>query len=322
MKKNFVLIFSILVFTPIVISWGVWGHERINRAAVFALPEPLRSYFYHYIDYLTYEASVPDLRKYVLQDKNESQKHFLDIENFGGFENLPKDYNDAEKKFGKDFLNNNGILYWHLKITFEKLTEAFKKQRINEILFIAADFGHYIADAHMPFHVTANYNGQLTGHKGIHGLWESLIPEKFGYGYNFYVGEAKYIENIDEEILKILKHSNSLVDSALKAYDLAAKEVKNIYKTDKDGNIMKNSYGEYLYTDEFIVKFNYYLNGMVEKQLKESVVAVSSFWYTAWVNAGKPDLSKFISSTFDKINFKKLKKELKYYKKGALIALP
>jgi hypothetical protein len=33
----------------------------------------------------------------------------------------------------------------------EKLTIAFKKSK-NEILFLAADLGHYIADAHMPLH--------------------------------------------------------------------------------------------------------------------------------------------------------------------------
>jgi hypothetical protein len=30
---------------------------------------------------------------------------------------------------------------------------------------------------------------------------------------------------------------------------------------------------------------------MVESQMKKAVTATASFWYTAWVNAGKPDLS-------------------------------
>jgi hypothetical protein len=34
------------------------------------------------------------------------------------------------------------------------------------------------------------------------------------------------------------------------------------------------------------------LNGMVERRLAQSIFAVASFWYTAWVNAGQPDLKK------------------------------
>jgi hypothetical protein len=32
------------------------------------------------------------------------------------------------------------------------------------------------------------------------------------------------------------------------------------------------------------------LNGMVERRMKLSIFSVASFWYTAWVNAGQPDL--------------------------------
>jgi hypothetical protein len=38
--------------------------------------------------------------------------------------------------------------------------------------------GHYIGDAHVPLHTTSNYNGQKTNQHGIHGLWESRIPEQ------------------------------------------------------------------------------------------------------------------------------------------------
>ena len=43
-----------------LLSWGVIGHERINRAAVMALPAPLQTFFYNHIDYITQESTVPD----------------------------------------------------------------------------------------------------------------------------------------------------------------------------------------------------------------------------------------------------------------------
>jgi hypothetical protein len=40
------------------------------------------------------------------------------------------------------------------------------------------------------------------------------------------------------------------------------------------------------------------LQGMVERRMKQSIFAVASFWYTAWVNAGQPDLKNLGNKTF------------------------
>ena len=75
---------------------------------------------------------------------------------------------------------------WYIQDIMTKLTKAFKDKRKTEILFLAADLGHYIGDAHMPLHTSANHNGQLTNQKGIHALFESAIPEMFGKNYNYH----------------------------------------------------------------------------------------------------------------------------------------
>jgi hypothetical protein len=46
------------------------------------------------------------------------------------------------------------------------------------------------------------------------------------------------------------------------------------------------------YSREYCEAYNGMLNGMVERRLAQSIFAVASFWYTAWVNAGQPDLKK------------------------------
>jgi hypothetical protein len=40
------------------------------------------------------------------------------------------------------------------------------------------------------------------------------------------------------------------------------------------------------------------LNGMVERRMRQSVYAVASCWYTAWVNAGQPDLNRLSGEDF------------------------
>jgi hypothetical protein len=44
------------------------------------------------------------------------------------------------------------------------------------------------------------------------------------------------------------------------------------------------------YSEAYSKSYNDMLDGMVERRLNQSVFAVASFWYTAWVNAGQPNL--------------------------------
>jgi hypothetical protein len=31
---------------------------------------------------------------------------------------------------------------------------------------------------------------------------------------------------------------------------------------------------------------------MIERRMRQSIITIASFWYTAWVNAGQPDLKQ------------------------------
>ncbi|MDI6034295.1 zinc dependent phospholipase C family protein [Flavobacterium sp. LB2P84] len=306
-----------------LLSWGVIGHERINRAAVMALPKPLQTFFYNHIDFITQESTVPDLRRNVLNDKAEPPRHYFDMENFGAVETFPKTMEEAKLKYDEKFLTKNGILPWYIQDMMVKLTKAFKDKRKNEILFIAADLGHYIADAHMPLHTSDNHDGQNTNQKGIHSLWESRLPELFAKDYKLNVAQGKYLENVDKATWDIIFDTHSLVEPLLatdKKLRTATAENK-MYVTDATGNIVKNKYGGMLYSDEYAGKFHTQLNGMVEKQMKKAITVTASFWYTAWVNAGKPDLSTLDATELTKRNSKTLKKDLKTFEKGNLFGL-
>ena len=42
---------------------------------------------------------------------------------------------------------------------------------------------------------------------------------------------------------------------------------------------------------------------MVERRMRQSIFAVASFWYTAWVNAGQPDLKELAGQQFSATDF-------------------
>lgn len=308
--------------SSILYSWGVWGHQHISHAAVFALPPEMRTFFYNHIDYITEESSVPDVRKYAMSDREEFARHFIDVEAFGDkpFETLPKTWKEAKAKYGNDTLQRKGILPWYLQEMQIKLTTAFKDRKKDAILFLASDMAHYIADAHMPLHTSLNHDGQLTDQRGIHAFWESRLPELFGSTYNFNVGQARYIEDITAESWRIIRESNATADTLLSVErTLKAKLTKEqIWQLDSNKNMKKNTFGQPMHTLEYAKGYHTALNGMVERQMRAAISVTASFWYTAWVNAGKPNITDLDSEATIKRSKPHLEEEIELWKQGKL----
>jgi hypothetical protein len=304
-------------------SWGSWGHTHINRAAVFALPEEMRPFFYNHIDYITEESVGPDLRKYTIKDKAEAPRHYIDIEEFNKpVDSLVKTMKEAKEAYGDQALQKNGLLPWYMQDIMEKLTNAFKQKRKADILFLSADLGHYLGDAHMPLHTSSNHDGQMTNQKGIHAFWESQIPELFGDGYNLCTENAKYINDVPAETWNIIRHSHMLVDSVLSI----EKKVNASFAQDKiwekdNGTEKKNKFNQPIHTKEYAAAYHKALNGMIQRQVRGSISATANFWYTAWVNAGKPDLNTLDSEEVTKRNKANYTEDYKLWQQGKLFGL-
>ncbi len=319
LKKNkWCNILVLAALAPMLLSWGTFGHEHINKAAVLSLPAPLQSFFYNHIDFITLESTVPDLRKYTLKDRSENPRHFIDLENYGGMKDLPASMKELKDKYSDKYIQENGILPWYILDVTEKLTRAFKEKRKTEILFLAADLGHYIGDAHMPLHTTVNHDGQATNQKGIHSFWESHLPELFGSSYNLNAGDARYIPDLSKETWKIISDSHQLIEPLLTAESDVNKSFagKEIYKKNDKGETVKTKYGQQVHSKEYSKAYNDKLNGMVEQQMRKAVLATASYWYTAWINAGKPDLSDLDTRELTERNKENLKRELDLFKEG------
>jgi hypothetical protein len=256
-------------------------------------------------------------------DKTETPKHYIDLEKFGAHDSIPRTFSEASLKYKPEFLNEYGTLPWHIQDMMEKLTKAFKGKRKTEILFLAADLGHYIGDAHMPLHTTINHDGQLTDQRGIHALWESRLPEMFGSSYNYSTVQASYIPDIQKNTWELILQSYKLSDSLLLADKQLRKQFQygRIFKTDDKGNILKNKFNQNIYEDAYAEQLHEALNGMVESQLRAAIVCLSSYWYTAWVNAGKPVLTDLDPEYVNKENSEELQKELNKLKYGKLLGI-
>lgn len=276
-------------------TWGFFGHKKINELAVYTLPEELFGFYKSNLDYLIDHSVDPDKRRYSV--KGEAECHYIDMDRYvdaehpNPFDNVPRRWTDAVAQYSEDSLRAHGIVPWHVYLTQQKLTAAFRNEDVNRILRLSAEIGHYIGDAHVPLHSTSNYNGQKTGQRGIHGFWESRIPELYFEDYDFFVGKANYVKAPQNYIWDRVEESFAAVDSVLSyERELTAKfgeEKKYSFETRGQVNMK-------VYSQEFSRAYSNMLDGQIERRMKSAVISIGSFWYTAWIDAGQPDLDKLM----------------------------
>jgi hypothetical protein len=292
-------------------GWGFFGHQRINRLAVFALPPEMIGFYKKNIGYIT-EASVnPDRRRFIVVD--EAPRHYIDLDHYGdsAIYTLPRYWNDAVTKLTEDTLKAYGILPWHINRMYYRLKDAFLIRDPDKILKVSAEIGHYIGDAHVPLHTTENYNGQLTGQEGIHAFWESRLPELFSEEYNFFTGKARYISNPQLAAWKAIEESHLAVDSVLREEKkLAASSVDYKYSFETKGRQTVK-----VYSKEYSDAYHKLLNGMVERRMRAAIKLTADMWYTAWVDAGQPDLNELLFYKPSEEELKLRRKELDGIKK-------
>lgn len=294
--KKISIFLCLLLITKYCFCWGFYGHKKINNYAVFLLPPQMMVLYKPYADFLTEHAVDPDKRRYILLQ--EGARHFIDIDHYGKYPypDLPRKWNDAVAKYSEDTLRANGIGPWWVQIMLQRLTAAFKEKDQAKILKLSAEIGHYIADLHVPLHASSNHDGQLTGQKGIHGFWESRIPELLAdTEWDFFIGKAEYIKNPADFIWKRVLESGASADTVLKYEKALSKTFPADQKysfENRNGVLVRQFSSAYSKT------FNEKLKGMIERRMRQSIYAVASCWYTAWVNAGQPDLANLAHKEF------------------------
>jgi hypothetical protein len=301
MKKLSILAI-LLLLSQHCFCWGFFAHQKINYYAVFSLPPEMMVLYKPNIEFLSEHAVDPDKRRYAVAA--EGARHYIDIDRYGNypFDSLPHQWKDAVAKFSEDTLIRNGIVPWWIPTMQRRLVNAFKEKDQAKILKLSAEIGHYIADAHVPLHASSNHNGQLSGQQGIHGFWESRVPELLAdKEWSFFIGRAEYIKNPDQFIWKRVLESAAAADTVLQ-YE---KELNKRFPSDKkfafeerNGKLLRQ------YSAAYSIAYNKMLRGMIERRMRLSIYTVASFWYTAWVDAGQPDLTKLSSKTFSEEDLK------------------
>lgn len=311
-----ILFFIFLLLLPPhrAYCWGFYAHQKINYYAVFLLPPEMLVLYKPNITFLSEHATDPDKRRYAVP--GEGARHYIDIDHYGPYPYvaLPRKWKDAVAKYGEDSLLAYGVVPWNIEGMLSRLTNAFKEKDFSKIMKTSAELGHYIADAHVPLHTNSNHNGQFTNQRGIHAFWESRVPELLAEKeFDFFIGKAQYIQNPGDFIWKRVLESAKATDSVLNFERMLTRKFPDDKKyafEERKGKMIRQ------YSAAFTIAYNNMLNGMIERRMRQSVFCIASFWYTAWVNAGQPDLKGLTNKHFSESDIKEFEQLNNDWSKG------
>ena len=279
MRAASLLLALILACPAPASAWGLDAHRFIADRMIELLPPELKPFFERRRAFVVERAIDPDMWRNVGWEE-EPPNHFLDIDHpaFGPypFKALPRDYDLAVQKFGKEFITTQGLLPWRTAEFYGRLQREFEtlKQKPGQyagdnIALFTAVIAHYVADGHVPLHAVVNYNGQQTGQTGLHSRWESELFDRNRTRLKVAPAPATPITNPRDFMFETLLASNRLAP--------------NVLESDAKAVV-----GRQFYDDGYFEAFGAATLQVLEQRMNESITAVASMIVGAWEQAGKP----------------------------------
>lgn len=259
-------------------AWGFDAHKFIAEQMIALLPPELQPLFQHRKTYIVERSIDPDLWRTVGWDA-EDPHHFLDMDYFGKypFDDLPRDYDRAVQKYGKNVIHEQGLLPWRTQEIYGRVRRGFEglsrqppaTYAQDDIVLFSAILAHYVGDGHVPLHSVVNYDGQRTGQNGIHNRWESELFERYRAKLTIAPMPPKPVTDPRTFMFEVLLASNRLSDGVLEADSKAVA-------------------GREFYDDGYFEAFAKDQLSVVERRLNDAITGVASLIIGAWEEAGKP----------------------------------
>jgi len=275
-SKQFILVLTLIFIIQnfnFTFAWGKKAHKLVNIKAIEFLPEEM-ILMKSWKGYLGDHASDPDIRKDV--DRTEGPKHYIDMDYYSEFldAKMILDREELISIYDAETVTKMGLLPWATLDTYNRLVQSFMEKNRDKVLIYASDLGHYVADGHQPFHTLLNYDGVLTDQRGIHGRYESEMVNKYidQIESSMRVRNVEYIPEPLNYIFDYLTASNSFAPI--------------IFYADKIAYEKAGSHG----SDDYYRLMWFRTKYVTLDQLSKASAALASLIYSAWIDAGKPNL--------------------------------
>jgi len=268
------LIVALLVLLPVLpvaFGWGNNARRLITDKAVDTLPDEMLTFFL-------------SNRAYLIQHTNEvaeaetkllpaARNNFIELDHYGvfPFTALSRSYSDAIAKYSKRSLASHGQLPWEIGVYSKKLTDAFRSRNWDEAKIDAATLAYYVASAHDPFKTTKDSDGKLAGQTGVDERFGIGLVDRYQRFFFMKPNEATFIRDPTDYAFEMTLSAHSWLENILLAD-------RRAYQ------------GLSAYNDDYYDRFYAQAGAVLIRQLTDASTDIGSYWMTAWINAGRPQL--------------------------------
>lgn len=254
---------------PSSFGWGQNAERLIANKAIDTLPNEIIQFFEANRQFIVQHVTEPDESKNLSQSHNE----FIQLDHYGQFPfaALPHSYSAAVLRYSRHTVETYGLLPWQIGLYSKKLTDAFREHRWDEAKLSAAVLAHYVAAAHDPFNTTVNFDGRLSQQTGVNSRFDSGLVDRYQLFFFVKPNDATFIHDPTDHAFEMALSAHSWLENVLLADSRAHAGLSG-------------------YTDEFYDRFYAQAGAVLVRQLSDASTDVGSYWMTAWINAGRPQL--------------------------------
>lgn len=252
-------------------GWGANGERLVTNKAVDTLPVEMGTFFQSNRQFLVQH--VMDAAELDAKIAADEHKSYIQLDHYGQFpfSALPRSYNAAVKKYGRRTIDKYGLLPWQIGLYSKKLTDALHAQDWSDAKVSAAALAHYVAAAHDPFNTTINAEGTQSNQPDVRQRFDTALVNRYQLFFFIKPNEASFISDPTDHAFEMALSAHSWLENVLLADRRAFQETS-------------------AYNDAYYDRFYAQAGAVLVRQLSDAATDIGSYWMTAWINAGRPQL--------------------------------
>ena len=244
-------------------AWSDAVYRLVMRKAIDTLPKAQKKYFEDHkyeMPSLTPDEDPPA--------RPEGRRFAVDLLGTFPFADLPREEAGVQAKADPRVV---GRLPFLLLEAQTRLVDAFRSGDKEKILREADAVAILAADLNSPLALSENFDGQKTDQPGLGKRFTAQLPEGMEGRLKLNPEAARLLENPRDYVFGSMVRGHVWVDNILYADNLARRG--------------KSSYG-----GPYFEALELRAGRLLGEILSNAAADVGSFWYTAWTEAGRPEL--------------------------------
>ena len=257
-------LFLALWFPAIATAWDARAHDAVLQEAIRSLSKPLKGFYERHRREMPSQS--PDRTKL---DHGPDRRFAIDRIAPFPFRDVPRTEADLGTRLGEE-AKAVGRLPWLVRESYERLLAGMRAGDKGVILTESDAIASLIAELHNPLALSENSDGQKAGQPGLWVRFSERFPARMAR-LEVDADAAHLIDDPAGYVFSIMGSSYVWLDNIIHADGLARTQDPS-------------------YSGVYFETLDERAGSILRDRLSWAARDAASYWYTAWIAAGRPAL--------------------------------